>query len=125
MQTNTILDVWPNSVRHVWHWTRKGFGGDPVGLSSERGKDHHKHAHEILVSGLTAGSTGHLPSSTLVIGRCHFCQADQLLAKLISDRTPAAMQGWHWRTPPLLVSSPYLHTFSVCCSWRGSVCRCC
>ena len=30
-----------------------------------------------------------------VIGRCHFCQADQLLAKLISDRTPAAMQGWH------------------------------
>ena len=35
MQTNTILDVWPNSVRHVWHWTRKGFGGDPVGQLRE------------------------------------------------------------------------------------------
>ena len=79
MQTNSIVDVWPNSARHVWHWTRRGFGGDPVGLSSERGTNHHKHAHEILVSGLTAGSTGHLPSSTLVIGRCHFYQADQLL----------------------------------------------
>ena len=36
----TLSWMWPNSVRHVWHWTRKGFGGDPVGLSSQRGKDH-------------------------------------------------------------------------------------
>ena len=90
MHTNTVLGVWPNSERYVWYGTRKGFGGDPVGLSSDWWKDHHKYAHEILVSGLTVGSTGHVPSSTLVIGRCPFCQ---VLAKDISDRTPDAVQG--------------------------------
>ena len=42
-------------------------------------------------------SRGHFPSSTLVLGRCHFCQAVLVLAKLTSDRTPAATRGWHWR----------------------------
>ena len=99
---------------------KKGFWWRPSWPQLREGKDHHKHAHEILVSGLTVGSTGHLPSSTLVIGRCHFCQ----LISCLPSSSPATMQGWHWRTPPLLVSSPYFHTFSVCCSWRG-VCRCC
>ena len=105
-------------VRHVWHWTRKGFGGDPVGLSSERGKDHHKHARDPgELFHFMADSTGHLPSSTLVFGRCHFCQANQLLAKL-SDRTPQVGIG----ARSLLVSSPSLHTFAMCYSWSCSCC---
>ena len=98
----TLLDVWPNSVRHVWHWTIKGFG-DPVGLSSERGKDHHKHAHENLVSGLTGVFR---PRLLLSEGVCQ--------AHLRSHSGCNA--GLALGTPPLLVSSPYLHTFSVCCS---------
>ena len=113
---NQGQDASENSSRRPVCWTGQGFGGDPVGRRCTKARDHQTSELATQASGHTVGSTGHLPSSTLVSGRCSCCLAVQPLAKTTSARILATNQGWHCHTLRRRQSTPSQRTCSGCCS---------